>query len=78
MLDEMIDPETANFQKYLLGLNIFGLYIGVIYEQKFSNSRDYMHFYDTDFFTSFKRAIVCMVCGLPCLLPKLLSKRGMT
>jgi len=37
-----------------------------------------MHFYDTDFFTSVKRGIICMLFGLPCLLPKLISKKGMT
>lgn len=72
-----IDPETANFQKLFLSLGIIGLYLGVIIEQKFLESRHYPYFNETDFKTSVKRFIVCTLCGSVTQIPNvLISKKN--
>jgi hypothetical protein len=72
-----IDPETANFQKLFLSLGIIGIYLGVILEQKYLDSRHYPYFYETDFQTSVKRFIVCTLCGAVTQLPNvLISKKN--
>jgi hypothetical protein len=72
-----IDPETANFQKLFLSLGIIGIYLGVILEQKYLDSRHYPYFYETDFKTSVKRFIICTLCGAITQLPNvLISKKN--
>lgn len=68
-------PEQANFQKFYLGFSILGLYLGVIFEQKFMGTVEYVAFNDTDFITTVKRLILCQIPLVPCALPMLLVKK---
>ena len=71
----VMDPETANFQKLFLSLGIIGVYLGIIIEQKFLDSRNYPYFNDTDFKTSVKRFIVCVTVGAVTQLPNILISK---
>ena len=41
-----VDPETANFEKFYLGLSIIGVYVGAIIDQKYFNDK-HIFFNDT-------------------------------
>ena len=71
----IIDPETANFQKLFLSLGIVGIYLGVIVEQKYLESRHHPYFYDTDLKTSIKRFIICVLVGAITQLPNILISK---
>lgn len=68
-------PEQANFQKFYLGFSILGLYLGVIFEQKFMGTVEYVEFNDTDIITTIKRMILCQIPLVPCALPMFLVKK---
>lgn len=58
-----------------LSASVIGLYLGVIFEQKYLETRNYPYFYDTDLKTSIKRMIVCTAAGCPFLLPMVLVSK---
>ena len=62
-----LDAEKDIFVRFNVALSIIGSYIGLIIEQRYIGTRKYNHFYQTSWYITLARLIVCTIVGLPTL-----------
>ena len=62
-----LDAEKDIFVRFNVALSIIGSYIGLIIEQRYISTRKYNHFYQTSWYITLARLIVCTIVGSPTL-----------
>ena len=62
-----LDAEKDIFVRFNVALSIIGSYIGLIIEQRYIGTRKYNHFYQTSWYITLARLIVCTIVGSPTL-----------
>ena len=72
MRSDLIDPETANFQKLFLGLAIIGHYLGIIVEHKVLSTSMQIYHYDTPLKITIARMAFIGTCNAIMMAPILL------
>jgi len=72
-----LDAEKDNFKRFNVALSIIGSYIGLILEQRYIGTRKYKHFYQTSWYITLARLIICTLVGSPTLFGMFLfPKKG--
>ena len=62
-----LDAEKDNFVRFNVALSIIGSYAGLIVEQRFMDTRKFKHFYQTSWYVTLFRLILCTLVGSPTL-----------
>ena len=62
-----LNAEKDIFVRFNVALSIIGSYIGLIIEQRYIGTRKYNHFYQTSWYITLARLIVCTIVGSPTL-----------
>lgn len=72
-----LDAEKDNFKRFNVALSIIGSYFGLIVEQRYMGTRKYKHFYQTSWYVTLARLILCTLVGCPTLFGMFLfPKKG--